>query len=98
MFKKYVHKPVAVEAIQATLENEDALVAIANAFDITMSRNNVGFIIHGTLESTGPIELVFGDWILKTPEGLVYPCTNEIFQKNFEEAVEHNAADDKEGV
>lgn len=87
MFTRYVHKPVSVEAIRATLENEEMIAAIANAFDISISRTNVGYVIHGTMESDpedGPIDLIFGDWILKTPEGQLYPCTDAIFRKNFE--------------
>ena len=95
MIKKYVKKPVEVEAIQLTKEN------IVEVFDFLDGANyketksmeeledfnqmmlKQGYIEIETLEEY--MKASFGDYIIKGIKGEFYPCKPDIFQATYEE-------------
>ena len=95
MIKKYIKKPVQIEAIQLTKEN------IVEVFDFLDEANyketksaeeledfnqmmlKQGYIEIETLE--GIMKASFGDYIIKGVKGEFYPCKSDIFQATYEE-------------
>lgn len=95
MIKKYIKKPVQIEAIQLTKEN------IVEVFDFLDEANyketksaeeledfnqmmlKQGYIEIETLE--GIMKASFGDYIIKGVKGEFYPCKPDIFQATYEE-------------
>lgn len=93
MIKKYIKKPVQIEAIQLTKDSVEECIEFV--FNISMktcmfARNFTiadviikgGFLIP-TLE--GNLEAKFGDYIIKGVKGEFYPCKPDIFQATYEE-------------
>lgn len=83
MVKKYVKRPIAIEAIQWTGENRREI------FDFcSLSYINVDFettepkLVIQTLE--GPMNAKIGDYIIKGVHGEFYPCKEEIFHKTYD--------------
>lgn len=95
MIKKYIKKPVQIEAIQLTKDN------IIEVFDFLDGANyketksseeledfsqmilKQGYIEIETLE--GMMKVSFGDYIIKGIKGEFYPCKPDIFQATYEE-------------
>ena len=95
MIKKYVKKPVQIEAIQLTKDN------IIEVFDFLDGANyketksaeeledfskamlEQGYIEIETLE--GMMKASFGDYIIKGIKGEFYPCKPDIFIATYEE-------------
>jgi hypothetical protein len=95
MIKKYVKKPIEIEAIQLTKEN------IVEVFDFLDGANyketksmeeledfnqmmlKQGYIEIETLEEY--MKASFGDYIIKGIKGEFYPCKPDIFQATYEE-------------
>ena len=84
-------KPVVVEAMQYTGENDaeiimwahEGMAAIANA---VITRDHAGLRIR-TLEShEAPLFAKRGDWIIKGVKGEFYPCRWDIFNETYEMA------------
>lgn len=98
MIKKYIKKPVIIEAIRL-LNNDDSIEAcIEWVFNIGMEtstfgkdatidyvKNKGGFYIP-TLE--GNMKAKIGDYIIKGVNGEFYPCKPDIFMKTYEEVTE----------
>ncbi len=90
---KYRKKPVVIEAIQWTRENEEQLAEWLYANDTefnvryTLKNDNKKSIIDEikikTLEGT--MEATYGDYIIKGVNGEFYPCKPDIFEKTYEE-------------
>lgn len=93
MIKKYVKKPLEIEAIQLTKDSVEECIEFV--FNIGMetcmfARNFTiadviikgGFLIP-TLE--GNLEAKFGDYIIKGIKGEFYPCKPDIFIATYEE-------------
>lgn len=85
--KRYVKKPIPIEAVQWTGTNTKELMEFSK---------DVRFIYHDggdgnvstemyvqTLE--GDLYAKIGDFILKGIRGEVYPCAKEIFEATYEE-------------
>lgn len=95
MIKKYVKKPVEIEAIQL---KEDNIIEVFDFLDEanykeTKSAEELenfsqmilkqGYIEIETLE--GYVKANFGDYIIKGVKGEFYPCKPDIFQATYEE-------------
>lgn len=95
MIKKYIKKPVEIEAIQL---KEDNIIEVFDFLDganykETKSTEELedfnqrmlkqGYIKIKTLE--GIMKVSFGDYIIKGVKGEFYPCKSDIFQATYEE-------------
>lgn len=95
MIKKYIKKPVQIEAIQL---KEDNIIEVFDFLDganykETKSSEELedfnqrmlkqGYIEIETLE--GIMKASFGDFIIKGVKGEFYPCKPDIFQATYEE-------------
>ena len=95
MIKKYIKKPVEIEAIQL---KEDNIIEVFDFLDEanykeTKSAEELenfsqmilkqGYIEIETLE--GYVKASFGDYIIKGVKGEFYPCKPDIFQATYEE-------------
>ena len=95
MIKKYVKKPIEIEAIQLTKENIiEVFVFLDGANyketksaeeleDFSQMMLKQGYIEIETLE--GMMIANFGDYIIKGVKGEFYPCKPDIFQATYEE-------------
>lgn len=82
--KKYMKKPVVIEAVQWNGNNEFAIQDfIANGnWSWVQGDKRVDLYIH-TLE--GKMFANVGDFIIKGVQGEFYPCKPDIFEKTYEE-------------
>ena len=95
MIKKYVKKPVEVEAIQL---KEDNIIEVFDFLDganyketksaeeledFSKAMLEQGYIEIETLE--GIMKASFGNYIIKGVKGEFYPCKPDIFQSTYEE-------------
>ena len=91
MSKKYLRKPIVIEALQLT---EDTIMDCLDfvfgkqerkEFDVYCDEREVkednGFMIN-TVDGTKKVN--FGDYIIKGAEGDFYSCEKEIFEENYE--------------
>lgn len=86
MFKYYVKKPVAIEAIQWTGENTKEVIdfgGLTNSGRPLIMDFDKGNLIVSTLE--GYMKAYPGDYILKGIKGEIYPCRKDIFEESYEE-------------
>jgi len=95
MIKKYVKKPLEIEAIQL---KEDNIIEVFNFLDganyketysseeledFSKAMLEQGYIEIETLE--GMMKASFGDYIIKGIKGEFYPCKSDIFIATYEE-------------
>ena len=95
MIKKYIKKPVQIEAIQLTKENiievfdflDEAnykeTKSVEELEDFSQRMLKQGYIAIETLE--GIMKASFGDYIMKGIKGEFYPCKSVIFIAIYEE-------------
>ena len=85
--KKYVKKPVEVEAILFTENNIAEVMEFMNQYSYNISvykgTNTISKITIPTLE--GNLEAKIGDYIIKGIKGEFYPCRKDIFDATYEE-------------
>ena len=85
MIKKYVKKPVEIEAVQWTGDNYDeiaAFVGIKNiSIDQKMLDEEIGELYIHTLE--GAMHASVNDFIIKGVKGEFYPCKPDIFYETY---------------
>jgi hypothetical protein len=74
---KYTKKPIEVEAIQLTKDNQER---VHNFVGKSLTFNKYGAVIK-TLE--GEMSCEFGDYIIKGVKGEFYPCKKEIFEETY---------------
>ena len=88
--KKYVKKPIEVEAIQIKVENmlelERFLIDNLDKGRIEVSFPEGIVVIISTLE--GDMKAHEGDYIIKGVRGELYPCRKDIFEETYEEVKE----------
>jgi hypothetical protein len=84
MVKKFVKKPVQIEALQYTGNNFDELQAFCGEYLSGVLVYNKPIRIL-TLE--GPIYGQVGDWIIRGVKGEYYPCKPDIFEQTYSEVV-----------
>lgn len=90
---KYRKKPVVIEAVQFTTNNErgsptmDRIVSWVNEHSIgKIARHDGTDIYIVTLEGT--MRASVGDWIIRGVNGEFYPCKPDIFAMTYEPAQE----------
>lgn len=93
MLKKYIKRPIVIEAIQIhgnvseikdfIAENGDAYIEVS-AYDAGKGIPHTIVTIH-TLE--GDMFATDGDYIIKGINGEFYPCNKDIFEKTYDEVV-----------
>lgn len=74
---KYTKKPIEIEAIQLTKENQERVHEFVGK---SLTFNKYGAVIK-TLE--GEMSCEFGDYIIKGVRGEFYPCRKEIFEETY---------------
>lgn len=92
MIKKYIKKPIEIEAIQLT---ENNIIEVFNFIDgenyeKTKSTEELEDIVlgvtkQGYIQLEGIMIAGFGDYIIKGVKGEFYPCKPDIFQATYEE-------------
>ena len=78
--KKYIKRPIAIEALQWTGDNIEEIMAFANK-DIISFRG--GSLYVKTLE--GDMLATIGSYVIKGVDGEFYPCREDIFEKTYEQ-------------
>jgi hypothetical protein len=81
MIKKYRKKPVVIEAIQYTGDNDDEIRAFA--VDNYKMDLEEGKCIIDSME--GKFVCSKGDYVIKGVKGEFYPCKPDIFEQTYEE-------------
>lgn len=79
---RYRKKPVVIEAIRRTGNNEKEIIDFISNGTYYMNRDGGDAIIR-TLE--GDMIASVGDYIIKGVNGEFYPCKPNIFHKTYEE-------------
>lgn len=78
MPKKYRNKPVVIEAVQWTGDNEREIYDFGVSYSVARS----GRLVIDTLE--GEMLASVGDYIIKGVQGEFYPCKPDIFEATYE--------------
>jgi len=81
MKKKYVKKPIPIEAIQYNGTNFEELVVFAGNDVYTQD----GFIYIHTLEGDMKMVNKTGDYLIKGIRGEFYFCEKQIFEETYQE-------------
>lgn len=81
MPKKYVKKPIVIEAVQYTGKNQSEVADFASHQVCGAFGSDCLFI--NTLE--GQMRADVGDYIIKGIKGEFYPCKPDIFEASYEE-------------
>jgi hypothetical protein len=81
---KYRKKPVVIEAIQYTGNNQNEILNFAKKSAIWHYASGILSIY--TLENFQGESLVVskGDWVIKGVKGEFYPCKPDIFEQTYE--------------
>lgn len=77
---KYRKKPVVIEAVQWTGENQDDIKVHMNTTILAIDKKT--HLLIRTME--GVMEALPGDWIIKGIKGEFYPCKPDIFEATYE--------------
>lgn len=88
MVKKYVKKPIIIEAIKFKNDSVETIMEINEFMNLDELRVNYNIqdkpaIIIPTLE--GNMRAEIGDYIIKGINGEFYPCKPDIFNKTYNE-------------
>ena len=85
---KYRKKPVVIEAIQYTGDNENEIISWAHKGlpDIANSIIIKGVYCLNIRTLEGVMNSFKGDWIIKGIKGEFYPCKPDIFEATYEKA------------
>lgn len=87
--KKFIKKPVVIEATQLIDENFRSLdtIPISDCRNWKVGRDEVGFFVSiPTLE--GEMKARNNDWIIRGVKGEYYPCKPDIFISTYEPFVD----------
>ena len=89
MMRKYVKKPVVVEAVQWTGDNRREIFDFCplSYFNTDYETGNLHLKVQ-TLEGT--MEASVGDYIIKGIKGEFYPCKPDIFHLTYDEVTDEN--------
>ena len=87
MIKKYVKKPIPIEAIQWTGTNTKELMEFSKDIRFIYHDSGDGNVSTEMYVQTleGDLYAKIGDFILKGIKGETYPCAKEIFEATYEE-------------
>jgi hypothetical protein len=80
----YRKKPVVIQAVQWTGENNIEILNFCSRCYITSSGKTKDLIV-STLE--GDMSALVGDYIIRGVKGEFYPCKEEIFHMTYEDVV-----------
>jgi len=78
MIRRFVKRPVEVEAVQLQLDNRADVAQWCGGY----IKRNDDFVI-STLE--GEMTASIGDYVIKGVQGEFYPCKPDIFEATYEE-------------
>lgn len=91
---KYRKKPVVIDAIQFTGNNQSELIAWVIELNAIVNWHfRDGAVDIPTLEGT--MTASSGDWIIRGVNGEFYPCKPDIFDKTYESADSAHAQGDE---
>ena len=77
--KKYVKKPIVIEAVQYNGNNVQEILNFCGGTAV------VGMLSEITIKTLeGPLHVSEGDFIIKGVEGEFYPCKPDIFEKTYD--------------
>ncbi len=79
---KFRKKPVVIEAVQFTGDNDLEIAAFTGEDNADPNPDDPKWYIY-TLE--GVMTADVGDWIIKGVQGEFYPCKPDIFEQTYEE-------------
>lgn len=86
MIRRYIKKPIQIEAIQWDGTNSNELLKFSRDIRFVHHEGTdslcADLFIH-TLE--GDLYAKIGDYIIKGVKGEVYPCARNIFEETYEE-------------
>lgn len=86
MMRKYVKRPITIEAVQWTGDNrKDIWDFCTLAYFNTDSESADLRLLIETLEGT--MEASVGDYIIKGIQGEFYPCKEDIFHLTYDEVI-----------
>ena len=86
--KRYVKKPIAVEAMQLTNESIQDVVDWIHDTDTRAYWAGENNIVIETLE--GDMLAREGDYVIRGVRGEFYPCAKDIFEETYEEHDAHS--------
>ena len=90
--RKYVKKPVVIEAVQWDGENLDEVMTFCNGdASYELMARGASELVIATLEDGGSIArhvASVGDFIIKGVAGEFYPCKPDIFSATYQEVDE----------
>lgn len=78
---KYRKKPLEIEAVQFSPENEEEIKEFLDGAEFAVTDYNNKILLR-TLE--GVMEGYRGDWVIKGIQGEFYICKNDIFEETYE--------------
>lgn len=87
MVKKYIKKPVVIEAVPWTGNNVEEIIEFCGS-DNAMIQDEYFVTKLYILTLEGRMEANVGDYIIKGVAGEFYPCKQSIFNKTYEEVKE----------
>lgn len=87
MMRRYVKKPVEIEALQWTGENVEEMVNFCSAC-FSYEKNNEAVLAIATLEGT--MTASTGDMIIKGVKGEFYACKHDIFEMTYDPVTDEN--------
>jgi UDP-2,3-diacylglucosamine pyrophosphatase LpxH len=77
---KFRKKPVVIEAVQFTGDNQDEIVRFAGLTAVVMGRTHELHI----KTTEGMMHVSKGDWVIRGVKGEMYPCKPDIFQATYQ--------------
>jgi len=83
MIRKYIKKPISIEAVKYTGDNFDELQAFAKD-DVYIQD---GYVFVHTIEGDMKMVNKTGDYLIKGIQGEFYFCEKNIFEATYEEVV-----------
>ena len=81
--KRYIKKPIAIEAMQLTNESIQGVVDWIHDTDTRAYWAGENNIVIETLE--GDMLAREGDYVIRGVRGEFYPCAKDIFEETYEE-------------
>lgn len=81
---QYIHKPTEVESIQLTPESFDEVIALIGVENINSEKTSKDecFVEFSTEADVRTAHN--GDYVVKGVNGIVYPCTQDVFTASYD--------------
>lgn len=84
MVKRYVKRPIPVEAVKVERENKAELEGLLRSGSTEWEETDSGFWVH-SWEGILPVAYGDGYWIIKEIKGECYPCDGKAFADSYDE-------------